>query len=112
MCAGNYWPPPNVVTNPPGMLFAANIRNFTGWPVDEAKLSSINALAGSAGPTPSQPGVIPGPATATPTAGNAAAATNTSGNHNNAACGLAAPIVGVAAGVIGAVSCVLLSYPI
>jgi hypothetical protein len=46
---GNYWPPSNVAVSwAPGALFAANVRNYTGWPVDEAKQSSIDSLIAEA----------------------------------------------------------------
>lgn len=39
------------MTTPPGMLFAKNVQNFTGWAVDETKASSISSLTAGAGPT-------------------------------------------------------------
>lgn len=47
----NYWPPGNILTSPPGIQFALNVQNFTGWPVDAAKASSIASLTSEARPT-------------------------------------------------------------
>lgn len=47
----NYWPGGNIVSSPPGIYFAANIHNFTGWPVNAAESSSIASLTAEAAPT-------------------------------------------------------------
>jgi hypothetical protein len=94
------------MSTPPGIYFAGNVKNFTGWPVDQAKQSSIQSLAAQANPTQAVQAI---PSAVTPTGAGASGSGSTGGAGNGGAGNNnGAQVVGIAISTV--FSSMLLSF--